>query len=56
MPTDQKQQAQLVAIVTGAATGIGEATARALHAAGYLVFGTYRKLPATKVPGFDYVV
>src|SRR6266480_3894669 len=29
MSTDQKQQAQRVAIVTGAATGIGEATARA---------------------------
>ena len=56
MSTDQKQQAQRVAIVTGAATGIGEATARALHAAGYRVFGTYRKLPATKVPGVDYVL
>jgi short-subunit dehydrogenase len=48
MSSNQKQQAQRVAIVTGAATGIGEATARALHAAGYRVFGTYRKLPATK--------
>src|SRR4051794_3829274 len=56
MSRDQKQQAQPVAIVTGAATGIGKATARALHAAGYRVFGTYRKLPTTKVPGVDYVV
>jgi NAD(P)-dependent dehydrogenase (short-subunit alcohol dehydrogenase family) len=56
MSKDQKQQAQRVALVTGAATGIGESTARALHAAGYRVFGTYRKLPTTKVRGVDYVV
>jgi NAD(P)-dependent dehydrogenase (short-subunit alcohol dehydrogenase family) len=55
MSRDQKQQTRPVAIVTGATTGIGAATARALHAAGYLVFGTYRKLPATKVAGVDYV-
>lgn len=55
MSRDQKQQPQPVAIVTGATTGIGAATARALHTAGYSVFGTYRKLPATKVPGVDYV-
>jgi NAD(P)-dependent dehydrogenase (short-subunit alcohol dehydrogenase family) len=55
MSRDQKQQTHPVAIVTGATTGIGAATARALHAAGYLVFGTYRKLPATKVAGVDYV-
>jgi NAD(P)-dependent dehydrogenase (short-subunit alcohol dehydrogenase family) len=45
-----------VAIVTGASAGIGAATARALHAAGYRVFGTYRKPPATRVPGVDYLV
>jgi len=56
MATDQNQKAQRVAIVTGAATGIGEATVRALHAAGYRVFGTYRKLPAAKVSGVDYVL
>ena len=42
-------------MVTGATTGIGEATARALHAHGYRVFGTYRKAPATKIAGVDYV-
>jgi len=56
MSRDPKQPAQPVAIVTGAATGIGEATARALHAAGYRVFGTYRKLPTAKAPGVDYVL
>jgi NAD(P)-dependent dehydrogenase (short-subunit alcohol dehydrogenase family) len=56
MSRDQQQPAQPVAIVTGAATGIGEATARALHAAGYRVFGTYRKLPTKKLPGVDYVL
>lgn len=55
MSRDQKQQPRPVAIITGANTGIGAATARALHAAGYQVFGTYRKLPATTVPGVDYV-
>ena len=55
MSRDQKQQTRPVAIVTGATAGIGEATARALHAAGYRVFGTYRKPPAAKIPGVDYV-
>jgi NAD(P)-dependent dehydrogenase (short-subunit alcohol dehydrogenase family) len=44
-----------VAIVTGATAGIGAATAGALQAAGYQVFGTYRKLPVTKIPGIDYL-
>ena len=51
--TQQKRQ---VAIVTGASAGIGEATARALHAAGYRVFGTYRKTPALRVAGVEYLV
>jgi NAD(P)-dependent dehydrogenase (short-subunit alcohol dehydrogenase family) len=52
----EQQQARPVAIVTGASGGIGEATARALHAAGYRVFGTYRKPPATKLTGIEYLV
>jgi len=44
-----------VAIVTGASAGIGAATARALHAAGYRVFGTYRKPPASRVSGVEYL-
>ena len=44
-----------MAIVTGASGGIGEATARALHAAGYRVFGTSRRPPATRSPGIEYL-
>jgi NAD(P)-dependent dehydrogenase (short-subunit alcohol dehydrogenase family) len=56
MSSNQEQQARPVAIVTGASGGIGEATARALHAAGYRVFGTYRRPPATRSPGLEYLV
>jgi short-subunit dehydrogenase len=55
MSRDQAQRTRPVAIVTGTSTGIGEATARALHAAGYHVFGTYRKAPATKIAGVEYI-
>lgn len=44
-----------VAIVTGASAGIGEATARALLAAGYQVFGTYRKTPQCHIEGVQYL-
>jgi NAD(P)-dependent dehydrogenase (short-subunit alcohol dehydrogenase family) len=52
---NQVQQTRTVAIVTGASGGIGEATARALHAAGYRVFGTYRRPPAKRSPGIEYL-
>jgi NAD(P)-dependent dehydrogenase (short-subunit alcohol dehydrogenase family) len=55
MSGSQHQQARPVAIVTGTSGGIGEATARALHAAGYRVFGTYRRPPATRSPGIEYL-
>src|SRR5512145_1527027 len=55
MSGNQEQQTRPVAIVTGASGGIGEATARALHLAGYRVFGTYRRPPVTRSPGIEYL-
>jgi short-subunit dehydrogenase len=45
-----------VAIVTGASGGIGAASARALYAAGYRVFGTSRRAPATRSPDIEFLV
>ena len=42
-----------VALVTGASSGIGRVTARALRAAGYRVFGTSRKVAAATQAGDD---
>ncbi len=55
MSDNQAQQPRPVAIVTGASAGIGKATAPALDAAGYRVFGTYRRPPATRSPGIEYL-
>jgi len=55
MSTNQQQRTRPVAIVTGASGGIGEASAQALHAAGYRVFGTSRRSPATRAPGIEYL-
>ena len=55
MSGNQAQQPRPVAIVTGASAGIGKATAPALAAAGYRVFGTYRRPPATRSPGIEYL-
>jgi NAD(P)-dependent dehydrogenase (short-subunit alcohol dehydrogenase family) len=55
MSSSLKQQSRPVAIVTGASGGIGEATARALHAAGYRVFGTSRRPPATRSADIEYL-
>ncbi|MDP4005662.1 oxidoreductase [Methylobacterium sp. NEAU K] len=43
------QTSSKTAVVTGAASGIGLETAKALRAAGYRVFGTSRKSPAAAV-------
>jgi short-subunit dehydrogenase len=56
MSGTQKEQTRPVAIVTGASGGIGEATARALHVAGFWVFGTSRREPGTRSPGIEYLV
>ena len=55
MSGHQQQRTRPVAIVTGASGGIGEATARALHAAGYRVFGTSRRASATGATGIEYL-
>jgi NAD(P)-dependent dehydrogenase (short-subunit alcohol dehydrogenase family) len=55
MSGSQEQPNRPVAIVTGVSGGIGEATAAALRTAGYRVFGTFRRPPATRLPGVEYL-
>jgi short-subunit dehydrogenase len=45
-----------VALVTGASTGIGKATAQFLAKAGYQVFGTSRRIVADPAPGVTMLV
>src|SRR5947209_18996686 len=44
-----------VAIVTGASTGIGQASAKALHQAGFRVFGTSRRKVASSAEGITMI-
>jgi NAD(P)-dependent dehydrogenase (short-subunit alcohol dehydrogenase family) len=44
-----------VAVVTGTSSGIGDAVARRLAAAGFRVFGASRKAPADPVSGIEHV-
>lgn len=44
-----------VAIVTGAATGIGHASAKALREAGFRVFGTSRRAVASIADGITMI-
>jgi len=44
-----------LALVTGASSGIGDAIARRLAAAGFRVFGASRKAPADPVSGIEHV-
>ncbi len=44
-----------VAIVTGVSSGIGQASAKALHQAGFRVFGTSRRAVAGTLDGITMV-
>ncbi len=49
------QQGDKMAIVTGASTGIGQASAKALHQAGFRVFGTSRRAVASVSEGIAMI-
>jgi len=49
------QQGDKVAIVTGASMGIGQASAKALHQAGFRVFGTSRRAVASVGEGIAMI-
>lgn len=50
------QQTQRIALVTGASSGIGQATAQHLAQAGYRVFGTSRRGAAQTISGVEMLV
>ena len=47
----QNPRAKKIALVTGASSGIGHATAKALQNAGYRVFGTSRRAATRRIDG-----